>query len=138
MAVTVTYKGSTLTTVENQSKTLRTAGKYMEDDVTLTDVTSGGAEGKVYIIDELDTGGGIIRDLVTDEDATITTTQDSGGGDIVTITGAEIYLQKKTVSPTGSVQVITPDTGYDGLASVTVGAKEIYVNGDNLGYGTTT
>ena len=42
MTTTVTYKGSTLTTVDNQTRTLLTSGKYMEDDVTLTDVTSGG------------------------------------------------------------------------------------------------
>lgn len=40
MSTTVTYKGSTLATVENAAKTLKTAGKYMEGDVTLTDVSS--------------------------------------------------------------------------------------------------
>ena len=43
MSTTVTYKGSTLTTVNNQTRTLKTAGKYMEGDVTLVDVTSGGS-----------------------------------------------------------------------------------------------
>lgn len=42
MSTTVTYKGNTLTTAENQTRVLKTAGKYMEDDVTITDVTSGG------------------------------------------------------------------------------------------------
>lgn len=37
MSTTVTYKGSTLTTVNNQTRTLKTAGKYMEGDVVLTD-----------------------------------------------------------------------------------------------------
>lgn len=39
MSTTVTYKGSTLTTAENQTKTLKTAGKYLEDDLTVVDVT---------------------------------------------------------------------------------------------------
>ena len=39
MSTTVTYKGSTLTTAENQTRTLKTAGKYMEDDITIIDVT---------------------------------------------------------------------------------------------------
>lgn len=39
MSTTVTYKGETLTTVSNQTKTLQTAGKYLEGDVILTDVT---------------------------------------------------------------------------------------------------
>ena len=44
MSTKVTYKGSTLTTVENATKTLATSGKYMEGDVIITDVTSGGGE----------------------------------------------------------------------------------------------
>lgn len=39
MSTTVTYKGNTLTTVSNATKTLKTAGKYMEGDVVLTDVS---------------------------------------------------------------------------------------------------
>ncbi len=39
MSTTVTYKGDTLATVSNATKTLKTAGKYMEGDVTLTDVS---------------------------------------------------------------------------------------------------
>lgn len=42
MATTVTYKGQTLATVENQTKTLQTAGTWCEDDFTLTDVSGGG------------------------------------------------------------------------------------------------
>lgn len=44
MATTVTYKGQTLATVENQTKTLQTAGTWCEDDFTLTDVTQGGSD----------------------------------------------------------------------------------------------
>lgn len=42
MSTTVNYKGQTLTTVENATKTLKTAGKYLESDLILTDVTGGG------------------------------------------------------------------------------------------------
>ena len=42
MATTVTYKGATLTTVDNQTKVLETAGKWCEDDFTLVDVSGGG------------------------------------------------------------------------------------------------
>lgn len=42
MSATVTYKGATLTTVTNQTRTLETAGTYLEDDITIVDVTSGG------------------------------------------------------------------------------------------------
>ena len=39
MSTTITYKENTLATVENNTKVLKTAGKYMEGDVTLTDVS---------------------------------------------------------------------------------------------------
>lgn len=42
MSTTVTYKGATLVTIDNATKKLLTAGKYMEDDVTITDTPSGG------------------------------------------------------------------------------------------------
>ena len=45
MSTTVTYKGSTLTTVDNQTRTLKTAGKYMEGDVILTDVSIDAIDG---------------------------------------------------------------------------------------------
>lgn len=36
MATTITYKGSDLTSFSNTSKTLRTAGKYLEGDITIS------------------------------------------------------------------------------------------------------
>lgn len=58
MSTTVTYKGSTLTTVNNQTRTLKTAGKYMEGDVILTDISAGAPnvwqdqDGYVHLDDE--------------------------------------------------------------------------------------
>ena len=40
MSTTVNYKGSTLATVNNNTKILNTAGKYLEGDITLTDITT--------------------------------------------------------------------------------------------------
>lgn len=39
MATTVTYKDETIATVNNETKTLKTSGKWLEDDLTLTDVS---------------------------------------------------------------------------------------------------
>ena len=63
MSTTVTYKGSTLTTVNNQTRTLKTAGKYMEGDVTLTDTSS-----TIVVSETLDANGGIIKTITTTAD----------------------------------------------------------------------
>lgn len=39
MSTTVSYKGNTIATVENNTKTLNTQGKYLEGDIILTDVS---------------------------------------------------------------------------------------------------
>lgn len=44
MSTTVSYKGSTIATVDNNTKTLNTAGKYLEANVILTD-SGGGVDG---------------------------------------------------------------------------------------------
>lgn len=41
MTATITYKGETLATAHNNTKVLETEGMYLEDDITITDVTSG-------------------------------------------------------------------------------------------------
>lgn len=61
MSTTIEYKGSTLTTVSNETKTLETAGTWLEDDITITDV-SGGSEA-ISVVDTLDSHGGTIRTI---------------------------------------------------------------------------
>ena len=50
MSSTVTYKGSTLTVVNNTTRTLLTSGKWMEADLVITDVTSGGSSATQHVI----------------------------------------------------------------------------------------
>lgn len=61
MSTTVQYKGNILATVSNDTKTLKTAGKYMEGDVVLTDVSGG--TGAISVVDTTDTHGGTIRTI---------------------------------------------------------------------------
>lgn len=44
MSTTVTYEGNTIATVENNTKTLQTKGKYLTDDITLTDTSQSGGD----------------------------------------------------------------------------------------------
>lgn len=86
MSTTVTYKGNTVATVSNATGTLKTAGKYMEGDVILTDVTSSGEvphvwqdqDGYVHLDDEgtAPTGDGLAYETGTwnPSEDTLTTT----------------------------------------------------------------
>lgn len=135
MSTTVTYKGNTIATVNNNTKTLKTAGKYMEDDVTLVDV-SGGASA-ISVIDELDEHGGTIRhinavdlsnDTVTAAHLEYGYTAHNSQGEAVTGElipgggGGGTYQAKTGINPSTSSQIITPDTGYDALSSVQINA----------------
>lgn len=79
MSTTITYKGETLTTVENTTKTLLTAGKYCEDDFTLTDV-SGSSEDALLLA---------LRNQVTSvEDDTLTSIRSYGLAYMTALTSA--------------------------------------------------
>ena len=80
---------------------------------------SGGSSGPVFITDELDENGGIVRHIDTDPE-NITDTVDEHGGIVRSITGVEVPLQVKEVTPTGIDQVVEADEGYAALGKVIV------------------
>lgn len=94
MSATVTYKGNTLTTVNNETKVLETAGTWLEDDITITDSSS------AIIVDTPDSHGGTVRQIIT---------------------GATTTLQAQktvTLTPTNTTVTVTPDAGYTAMTSV--------------------
>lgn len=97
MSTTVSYKGNTIATLDNETKTLTTSGTWLEDDIEITDESSGG---EVLIVDTPDANGGTIREITT--------------GNTVKLEGA------KTVTPSSTQQTITPSQGYNGFSSVVV------------------
>lgn len=59
MSTTVNYKGNTITTLSNQTKTLQTAGTWLEDNIEITNVDTAA----ISVIDTIDTAGGTIRQI---------------------------------------------------------------------------
>lgn len=104
MSTTITYKGGILAMLDNETKTLTTSGKYMEDNVTIADQSM-----KLLIIDSDDDGGGTIRDIYTKNGVKLQT--------------------EKTIAASNTTQTISPDTGYDGFAD---GAILTVTNGTYL------
>lgn len=100
MSTTITYKGSTLTTLSNETKKLNTSGMWLEDDITIQD--QGG--GDVLIVDTPDSHGGTVREITTQ--------------------GAVNLQNVKNYTLTSSSEIITPDAGYDGFRSIQVTSSE--------------
>ena len=109
MSTTVTYKGTTLTTVTNETKTLETAGTWLEDDLELTDVSG--------------SGGGVV----------VTTEPDIAGGTIVNIDAVD--LSNDTVDAS---HLYNGYTAHDRAGNAITGTylPPTYTDGDNLSYGT--
>lgn len=103
MSTTVIYNNSTIGTLDNQTKKLDTAGTWLVDDVTLVDQSSGG---EVLVVDTPDSHGGTIREITAQN--------------VVSLQG------QKQVTLTSNPQTISPDTGYDGFASVIVSTNNNY------------
>ncbi len=121
MPTNVTYKGSSIASFADTTKTLKTAGKYMEDDVTIIDTIP-----SIVLTEEhLQPGGGYSIDLTTlgTTPPSIVDTLDINGGTIRTITtDIEVNLQSKNATPSSVQQTITCDSSYDGLSEVLVSA----------------
>lgn len=130
MSTTVSYKGNTITTVNNNTKTLLTAGKLMEADVILTDSSGSGAD--VVIIqdvpNEYGTTAQILGETAPTGSINITTNGTHNVYDyaeaVVNVQSQGANLQTKSVSYTPSETAqsatVSPDSGYDGLSSVDV------------------
>ena len=62
MSATVTYKGSTITTVNNQTRVLNTRGTWLEDNITIVDSTQSGTPA-ISVVDTADPNGGTVRTI---------------------------------------------------------------------------
>lgn len=126
MSTTVTYKGETLTTVSNDTAVLETGGTWMEDDLTLTDVTSGGTMQSKSNIDPTTSSQTITPDTGYDGLSSVQiNAMPSGTAGTPTATKGTVSNHSIAVTPS-----VTNTTGYitgstiNGTA-VTVSASEL-------------
>lgn len=111
MSATVTYKGETLTTATNQTRVLETEGKYLEDDITITDVTGAAPSGTKNI--SITANGTTTEDVTSYATASITTAVPASAVDSGT----------KSISTNGTHDVI-------GYASANVAVPNSYSASD--------
>ena len=111
MSATVTYKGETLTTATNQTRVLETEGTYLEDDITITDVTGAAPSGTKNI--SITANGTTTEDVTSYATASITTAVPASAVDSGT----------KSISTNGTHDVI-------GYASANVAVPNSYSAGD--------
>lgn len=105
MSTTVTYKGNTLTTVNNNTKILNTAGKYLEGDINLTDVTA-----IANLITKSITANGTYNASSDSADGYSSVTVNvSGGG------GTGLVYETGTYTPTSDIR--TPNISFANLHS---------------------
>lgn len=71
MSTTVTYKGNTITTVDNETKVLATGGKYLEGNISLVDTPSGSVVKEAKDVNFIDYDGTIIESYTTAEWANV-------------------------------------------------------------------
>ena len=141
MSTTVTYKNEEIASLTNATKTLETAGKYLEADIVLSDYTPQPTplEPSVTVTASLSQQtispapmAGFQRVIVNPITSTLLANLDADFtaanikknvdmfGVVGTYEGNPPSVQSKTATPSLSSQSITPDSGYDGLSSVTV------------------
>lgn len=103
MSTTVTYEGSTIATVNNNTKTLQTAGKYLTDDITLADVSQSGGITPSGTKSITSNGTGIDVASYAYADVTVPNSYAAGDEGKVVSNGALVAQTSDSVTTNGTV-----------------------------------
>lgn len=101
MSTTVSYKGNTIATVNNNTKVLETSGTWLEDDITLVDVTSGGGSPVINPLSVTENGTYTVPSGVDGYSPVTVNVQSSGGG------GIDINDLASNAEPSGNIVLNT-------------------------------
>lgn len=99
MSATVTYKGNTLTTVNNETKILETAGTWLEGDITIEDET----QAESIVAEDIPNSTGIECQITGDYSGG-TVTQDANGYIVLSASGGVDLDWIASVTPTPSIR----------------------------------
>lgn len=132
MSSTVEYKGATLTTVDNDTRVLETAGTWLEDDVTITDISTHPSGTKTV---NIVTNGTTTEDITNYANVSITTavpaSEVDSGSKSISITSNGTTTENVVGYATASITTNVPASAVD------TGTKSITANGigqDVIGY----
>lgn len=138
MSTTVTYKGNTVATVSNATGTLKTAGKYLEGDVILTDVSGGriwkDENGYVHLSDDGNLVG--VEPLTVTENGTYTAPTGKAYSPIFVNAPSgvsNVAIGEFTASTAGTVQEISVNYSGNGWPiMISIYPKDGYFAGTSL------
>lgn len=131
MSTTVSYKGSTIATLSNETKTLTTAGTWVEGDISITD--SGGTAA-ISVVDTTDSHGGTIREITAiDISDTTAVAGDVASGKYFYTAGGIKTIGTLTESGSSGQTVTGTFTGDNGITvqiPCSFAPDVIYIYGD--------
>ena len=134
MSTTVTYKGNTIATLNNETKTLTTAGTWVEGDISITD---NGGTAAISVVDTLDSHGGTIREITAIDisDTTAIASDVAVGKYFYTASGVKTAGTGSGSSSSGQTVTgtFTGDNGITVQISCSFAPDVIYIYGDLTG-----
>ena len=133
MSSTIKYKGATIATADNNTKTLQTSGKYLEGDIEVTDVSSSASIGTKIITangqyDASDDG----YDGYSEIDVNVPNTYSASDEGKVVSNGALVSQTSRTVTENGTYDTTLND---EVVVNVSGGGGGEFETGTYIGAG---